>query len=221
VALHSDLMGAHALGLRNVFAVMGDLPSTGDFPSATSVSDITASGSIRMIKALNSGVDLTGRPIEQATTFNVGCAFGIGAADMDREIRILEKKIAAGADFVLTQPVFSAETVETARSRLGGFPAPLLMGVLPLRSSRHAEFLHNEVPGISVPDEIREKLRVAGDDAAQVGIELGRELLDEVSGIVDGVYFMPQFGRYGTVLDVLSGTKVMADRSGNGDAVTQ
>ncbi|HIM56687.1 MAG TPA: bifunctional homocysteine S-methyltransferase/methylenetetrahydrofolate reductase, partial [Candidatus Latescibacteria bacterium] len=221
VALHSDLMGAHALGLRNVFAVMGDLPSTGDFPSATSVSDITASGSIRMIKALNSGVDLTGRPIEQATTFNVGCAFGIGAAEMDREIRILEKKIAAGADFVLTQPVFSAETVEAARSRLGGFPVPLLMGVLPLRSSRHAEFLHNEVPGISVPDEIREKLRVAGGDAAQVGIDLGRELLDEVSGIVDGVYFMPQFGRYDTVLDVLSGSKVMADRSRNGEAMAQ
>jgi homocysteine S-methyltransferase len=221
VALHSDLMGAHALGLRNVFAVMGDLPSTGDFPSATSVSDITASGSIRMIKALNSGVDLTGRPIEQATTFNVGCAFGIGAADMDRELRILEKKIAAGADFVLTQPVFSAETVEAARSRLGGFPVPLLMGLLPLRSSRHAEFLHNEVPGISVPDDIREQLRAAGDDSAQVGIELGRKLLDEVSGIVDGVYFMPQFGRYDTVLDVLSGTKVMADRSGNGDAVAQ
>jgi len=174
-----------------------------------------------MIKALNSGVDITGRSIEQATTFNVGCAFGIGAADMDREMRILEKKIAAGADFVLTQPVFSAETVEAARSRLGGFPVPLLMGVLPLRSSRHAEFLHNEVPGISVPDEIREKLRDAGDDAAQVGIELGRELLDEVSGIVDGVYFMPQFGRYDTVLDVLSGTKVMADRSSNGDAVAQ
>ena len=221
VALHSDLMGAHALGLRNVFAVMGDLPSTGDFPSATSVSDITASGSIRMIKALNSGVDLTGRPIEQATTFNVGCAFGIGAAEMDREIRILEKKIAAGADFVLTQPVFSAETVEAAHSRLGGFPVPLLMGMLPLRSSRHAEFLHNEVPGISVPDEIREKLRVAGDDAAQVGIDLGRELLDEVSGIVDGVYFMPQFGRYDTVLDVLSGSKVMADRSRNGEAMAQ
>ncbi len=221
VALHSDLMGAHALGLRNVFAVMGDLPSTGDFPNATSVSDITASGSIRMIKALNSGVDITGRSIEQATTFNVGCAFGIGAADMDRELRILEKKIAAGADFVLTQPVFSAETVEAARSRLGGFPVPVLMGVLPLRSSRHAEFLHNEVPGISVPDDIREKLRVAGDDAAQIGIELGRELLDEVYGMVDGVYFMPQFGRYDTVLDVLSGTKVMADRSGNSDAVAQ
>ena len=95
------------------------------------------------------------------------------------------------------------------------------MGVLPLRSSRHAEFLHNEVPGISVPDEIREKLRVAGDDAAQGGIDLGRELLDEVSGIVDGVYFMPQFGRYDTVLDVLSGSKVMADRSRNGEAMAQ
>ena len=221
VALHSDLMGAHALGLRNVFAVMGDLPSTGDFPDATSVSDITASGSIRMIKALNSGVDPTGRPIEQSTTFNVGCAFGIGAVDLDREFRILEKKVDAGADFILTQPVFSAETIEVARSRLGGFPVPLLMGVLPLRSHRHAEFLHNEVPGISVPDEIRERLRLAGDGAAEVGIDLGRELLDEVSGIVDGVYFMPQFGRYDSVLDVLAGAKVIAERTRDGEAMAQ
>jgi homocysteine S-methyltransferase len=221
VALHSDLMGAHALGLRNVFAVMGDLPSTGDFPDATSVSDITASGSIRMIKALNSGVDLTGRPIEQSTAFNVGCAFGIGSADLDRESRILEKKIDAGADFILTQPVFSAEAVEVARHRLGGFPVPLLLGVLPLRSHRHAEFLHNEVPGISVPDEIRERLRSAGDKAAEVGIQLARDLLDEVSGIVDGVYLMPQFGRYDAVLDVLAGAKVMADRSPGGEAMAQ
>ena len=221
VALHSDLMGAHALGLRNVFAVMGDLPSTGDFPDATSVSDITASGSIRMIKALNSGLDLTGRPIEQATTFNVGCAFGIGAADLDREFRILEKKVAAGADFILTQPVFSAETVEVARNRLGGFPVPLLLGVLPLRSHRHAEFLHNEVPGIMVPDEIRERLRSAGDKAADVGLQMARDLLDEVSEMVDGVYFMPQFGRYDTVLDVLVGSRVMAERSLSGEAMAQ
>ena len=108
-----------------------------------------------------------------------------------------------------------------ARHRLGGFPVPLLLGVLPLRSHRHAEFLHNEVPGIEVPAEIREKLRLAGDGAAEVGIELGRELLDEVSGIVDGVYFMPQFGRYDSVLEVLAGAKVMAGRSRNGEAMAQ
>ena len=97
----------------------------------------------------------------------------------------------------------------------------LLMGVLPLRSHRHAEFLHNEVPGISVPDEIRERLRLAGDGAAEVGIDLGRELLDEVSGIVDGVYFMPQFGRYDSVLDVLAGAKVIAERTRDGEAMAQ
>ncbi|MFQ5934647.1 MAG: bifunctional homocysteine S-methyltransferase/methylenetetrahydrofolate reductase, partial [Dehalococcoidia bacterium] len=151
VALHSELLGAHALGVRNVFVVAGDLPRTGDYPDATSVSDITTSGMIKLIKTFNSGMDLTGKAIEQATSFLIGCAFNLGAADMDKELRFLDHKLKAGANFILTQPVYTAEAVERAYQRLGSFPAPLLLGILPLRSHRHAEFLHNEVPGIVIP----------------------------------------------------------------------
>lgn len=207
VALHSELLGAHALGVRNVFIVMGDVPRTGSYPDATSISDITASGAIRLIKALNSGVDGSGRPIEQATSFNVGCAFNMGATNMDRELRTLDRKLDAGADFILTQPVYSAELVEQTRQRLGGFPAPVLLGILPLRSPRHAEFLHNEVPGMAIPEEIRARIGAAGDDAANEGVEICQELLRDVHGAVAGLYFMPPFGRYRIVLDVLEGLK--------------
>ncbi len=209
VALHLDLLRAHSLGVRNVFMVMGDLPSAGDFPDATSISDITASDSIRLIKSFNSRVDVSSRPIEQATSFNVGCAFNIGAENMDRELKVLERKVTAGADFILTQPVYSAEAVEQVRRRLGGFPVPVLLGILPLRSRRHAEFLHNEVPRINVTDEVMYKMSSAGKRAPEVGIELCRELLRDVSGVVAGAYFMPPFGRYETVLEVLDGIELV------------
>ncbi len=207
VALHSELLGAHALGVRNVFVVRGDLPRTGDYPNATPISDITPSGMIRLIKAFNAGVDLAGKPIDQATSFLVGCAFNLGALDMDRELRSLDRKLEAGADFILTQPVYTAEAVERVLKRLGGFPAPVLLGMLPLRSYRHAEFLHNEVPGMSVPDEIRERLRLAGKGAARVGVELCQALLCEVHRQVAGVYFMPPFEHYDVAFQVMEGVK--------------
>ncbi len=212
VALHSELLGAHALGVRNIFVVMGDLPRTGDYPDATAISDITASGMMKLIKAFNSGVDLAGKPIEQATSFFVGCAFNLSARDMDRELRALEKKLEAGADFILTQAVYDAEAVERARQRLGGFPVPVLLGVLPLRSLRHAEFLHNEVPGIVVPEAVRERLRLAGDRASDVGTQLCQELLASVHDRVAGAYFIPPFGRYDVVLGVLEGVKDLLAR---------
>ena len=207
VALHSELLGAHGLGVRNVFVVMGDPPVTGDYPEATAISDITASGMIKMIKSFNDGVDLAGRPLAHATSFFVGCAMNLAAKDIDRELRVLERKVKGGADFILTQPVYSPESIETVRRRLGGFPVPVLVGVLPLRSSRHAEFLHNEVPGIVISADIREQLRAAGDEAGEVGIQLGRELLKELQGTVAGTYMMPPFGRYGVVVRVLEGIK--------------
>ena len=107
---------------------------------------------------------------------NIGCAFNMGAKDMDRELRALDRKLEAGADFILTQPVYTADLVEQTRQRLGGFSTPLLLGILPLRSHRHAEFLHNEVPGMVIPEEMRERMRSAGDAAAEVGIKLCQDL---------------------------------------------
>ena len=208
LALHSDLLGAHALGVRHVFTVMGDVPLTGDYPQATAVGDITTSGMIRLISGFNDGVDGNGRPIEEPTSFFIGGALNLGAADLDRELRVLERKVEAGAHFLLTQPVYDPEAVERTADRLGGFPLPVLLGVLPLRSVRHARFLHNEVPGISVPDAVFERLERAGDDVAAEGIAISRELLEAVHGRIAGVYFIPPFGRYQIVSEVLEGLDI-------------
>ena len=205
LALHSDLLGAHALGVRNVFTVMGDVPLSGDYPQATSVTDITASGLIRLMAGFNRGVDGNGRALEGPTSFFIGAALNLNAPDLDRELRVLDRKVEAGAHFLLTQPVYEPEAVERVAERLGGFPLPVLLGVLPLRSERHARFLHHEVPGISVPDAVFERLEAAGDDAAAAGIAISQELLRAVRGRIAGVYFMPPFDRYGVVGETLAG----------------
>ena len=205
VALHSELLGAHALGIRNIFSVMGDLPRMGDYPDATAVSDITASGLVHLMKCFNQGCDLTGKPIEQPTAFFMGCAFNMAAPDPDRELLVLERKLKAGANFLLTQSVFTPDLVEYWWHRLGGFPAPVLLGVLPLRNHRHAEFLHHEVPGIVIPTEVRERIRDAGDKAPEVGITIARELIEAARSRIAGVYFIPPFGRYETVAQVVKG----------------
>jgi homocysteine S-methyltransferase len=210
IALHSDLLGAHSLGVRNVFVFMGDPPSIGDYPRAVSFSDVTSSGLIRLIEQANQGMDLSGRSMDQPTSFSVGCSLNLEAPDMDRELESLERKVAAGADFIVTQALFDPEAVERCHSRLGGFPLPVILGVLPLRSYRHAEFLHNEVPGIEVPEPVRLRMRDAGRHGAKVGVTLAQELLQCVRAEIAGAYFIPAFGRYSTVAEVLAGLPGMA-----------
>ena len=205
LALQSDLLGAHALGVRNVFVFMGDPPQMGDYPQAVSFSDITSSGLIRLMSQANKGLDTAGRPIEQSTSFLVGCALNLEAEDVDEERASLERKIAAGADFILTQSVFRPEAVEKWRQMLGGFPKPLILGVLPLRSYRHAEFLHNEVPGMVIPPECQSRMKEASKEGGEMGIALAQELLREVRSGIAGVYFVPSFGRYEVVAQVLHG----------------
>ena len=208
LALHSDLLGAHALGVRNVFTVMGDIPRTGDYPEATAVLDITTSGLVRLINSFNEGVDMNGRPLEQPTSFLVGCAFNFSATDMDQELRVLDRKVKAGAHFLLTQPVYDPEVVERLWQRLGGFPAPLILGVLPLRSVRHAQFLDNEVPGISVPSRVMERMTAAGAQAAHEGLRISQELLQAIHPRVAGAYFIPPFERYQVVTETLAGVDI-------------
>jgi len=210
IALHSDLLGAHALGVRNIFVFMGDPPSIGDYPQAVSFSDVTSSGLIRLIKGANSGQDLSGRPIQQSTSFFTGCALNLEAQDMDGELRSLDRKLEAGADFILTQAVFDPEALERCRQRLGGFPLPVVMGVLPLRSLRHTEFLHNEVPGMVIPESARQRMRDAGRSGAEVGVQLAQELLGAVNSQIAGVYLIPSFGRYDVVADVMAGLPELA-----------
>jgi 5,10-methylenetetrahydrofolate reductase len=202
MALEAELLGAHALGVRNILALTGDPPRAADQLHPTAVWDVDSIGLIEIIRHLNLGEDQAGSPIGQRAGFTIACAFDPTAADAEKEWRRLERKIAAGVDLVMTQPLFSAEQVEAmlevARRRFGpsGFPVPVLLGVLPLHNSRHAEFLHNEVPGITIPDEQREAMRDAGERGAEVGMEMAMRLLAQVENEMAGTYIMPSFGRY-------------------------
>ena len=202
MALELELLGAHALGVRNIIALTGDPPRIGDYPTGTGIWDIDSIGLIEMLSRLNLAEDPTGRSIGQRAGFTIACALDSTAADAATEWDRLERKIAAGAHLVMTQPLYSIEQVETmlaeARRRFGpaGFPVPILLGVLPLVSSRHAEFLHNEVPGITIPAEAREAMRAAGERGSEVGIEMADRLLGAMEGEVAGTYIMPSFGRY-------------------------
>ena len=178
MALESELLGAHALGVRNIIALTGDPPRIGDYPTGTGIWDIDSIGLIEMLTRLNLAEDPTGRSIGQRAGFTIACALDSTAADAATEWDRLERKLAAGAHLVMTQPLYSIEQVESmlaeARRRFGpgGIPVPILLGVLPLVSTRHAEFLHNEVPGITIPDEAREAMRAAGERGSEVGIEM-------------------------------------------------
>jgi len=202
MALESELLGAHALGVRDILALTGDPPRVGDYPSGTGVWDVDSIGLVEILARLNRGEDAAGSPIGQPAGFTIACALDPTAADTATEWDRLERKLAAGAHLVMTQPLYDLAQVEAmlseARRRFGpaGLPVPVLLGVLPLQSSRHAEFLHNEVPGITIPDAVRAALREAGDRGADVGLELTLSLLDEVRNSVAGTYIMPSFGRY-------------------------
>ena len=202
MALESELLGAHALGVRNIIALTGDPPRIGDYPTGTGIWDIDSIGLIEMLTRLNLAEDPTGRSIGQRAGFTIACALDSTASDTTGEWDRLERKLAAGAHLVLTQPLYSVGQVETmlaeARRRFGprGLPVPILLGVLPLVSARHAEFLHNEVPGITIPDEAREAMRGAGERGSEVGIEMADALLSAMEGEVAGTYIMPSFGRY-------------------------
>ncbi len=202
MALEAELLGAHALGLRNILALTGDPPRIADRPAAAAVWDVDSIGLIEIVGGLNKGEDGAGLSIGQAAGFTVACAFDPTAADVDREWSRLERKLAAGASLIMTQPLFSVEQVESmlasSRERFGagGFPVPVLLGVLPLHSARHAEFLHNEVPGITIPDEQRAAMQAAGERGAEVGLEMAMNLLAATEGHVSGTYIMPSFGRY-------------------------
>lgn len=202
MALESELLGAHALGVRNILALTGDPPRVGDYPTGTGVWDVDSIGLIEILARLNRGEDQAGSPIGQQAAFTIACALDPTAHDAATEWDRLERKLAAGAHLVMTQPLYDVAQVEAmlaeARRRFGprGFPVPVLLGVLPLVSSRHAEFLHNEVPGITIPDEARARMAAAGAAGTEAGIEMADALLAAVEGEVAGTYLMPSFGRY-------------------------
>jgi homocysteine S-methyltransferase len=205
--IQGDLLAAHALGIRNLFVVMGDPTRVGDYPEATDNYDIVPTGLIRLIKrGLNSGVDQAGQRIDRPTSFTVGCALNLEPFDPDREIALLRKKIEYGADFALTQPVFDVavarQFLATCKSEFGDSVIPVVAGIQPLYNSGNADFLHNEVPGIDIPDKMRQRMRAA-DNPQREGTIIALELLEELRPVVQGVYLIPAFGRYDLAAEVL------------------
>jgi homocysteine S-methyltransferase len=200
--IQGDLLGAHALGIRNLFVCMGDPTRIGDYPDAMDNYDIVPSGLIRLIaQRMNAGVDQAGSSIGGATAFTVGCALNMGAQDADKEIDVLLKKIDAGADFALSQPVFDPRLAEQFLRRyeqIAGtaLSLPVLMGVMPLHSLRHAQFLNNEIPGISIPDRLLKRIADADERAPDEGIAIAQELMNDLRGMVQGAYIIPSFGKY-------------------------
>ncbi|HEX9674813.1 MAG TPA: bifunctional homocysteine S-methyltransferase/methylenetetrahydrofolate reductase [Anaerolineales bacterium] len=206
--VQGDLLASHATGVRNIFVVMGDPTSIGDYPEAMDNYDVVPSGLIKLIKqGFNLGVDHAGSDIGEATSFFVGCALDQAAPDREREFHVLRKKLAAGADFILTQPVYDPMSLrpflEDYRSHYGELQTPLLVGVLPLYSERHASFLHNEVPGIRIPATIRQRIAGAGERAPEEGVRIAVEMLEQLAEFVQGAYLMPPFGRYDLAAEII------------------
>jgi homocysteine S-methyltransferase len=203
--MQADLLGAFALGQRNVLVVTGDPPKLGDYPNLTAVYDVDAIGLVRIMADLNSGRDLAGTAIAAPTSFLIGVGANPGAVDLEREVARFAQKVQGGAEFAMTQPVYDARLLERFLDAIKPWRIPVLVGILPLASYRNAEFLHNEVPGMQIPDAVRERMRRAptGEAAAQTGVDIAREALRETRGLVDGVYVMPPLGRYQSALRVL------------------
>ena len=196
MALQSDLLGAHALGIRNVIALTGD-PAPAASQSST-VWDVDSIGFIRVLRRLNEGVDFAGNSLGRPTEFLIACAANPTADDLELELRRVREKLDAGAHMLMTQPAYDVDVVRTFFDRLGPIEVPVLLGVLPLMSSRHTEFIHNELAGVVVPDDVRERMRLAGESGAAAGIEIALEHVEATRSLpfVSGVYLMPSFGRY-------------------------
>jgi homocysteine S-methyltransferase len=206
----AHLLGAHAINIKNLVVITGDPPKVGDYPEATAVYDLDSIGLLSMANNLNRGLDPAGKRLPGGqTSFLLATGLEPGAQDLDKEIRRLERKHAAGAEVVMTQPIFHQELLDNVLGRIAHLKMPVLLGVLPLVSYKNAEFLHNEVPGMQIPEEIRERMRKAppGAEARKEGVRIAREMLFSVRDRVQGAYLMPPLGKYELALEVLDGLK--------------
>jgi homocysteine S-methyltransferase len=210
--IQGDLLAAHALGVRNLFVVMGDPTAIGDYPEALDDYDVVPSGLIRLIKqGFNVGLDHAGGELGEATSFIAGCALNLAAPDPRRERRALHRKVGAGADFALTQPVYDAGLVRAFlaeyEAEYGRLEIPILLGVLPLFGERHATYLDNEVPGIEIPSSVMRRIQQAGASAPREGLRLCLELLADLAGVVQGAYLIPSFGRFDLAAELIEGMR--------------
>jgi homocysteine S-methyltransferase len=205
LGLVSDLLGAHFAGLRNLVVITGDPPKQGDFPDATAVFDVDSVGLLGLVSRMNRGLDPGGKTMPATTSFVLATGAEPAALDYDRELTRLAAKKEAGAHLVMTQPVYDGEVLQKFLGDIKGLHLPVMVGILPLASHRNAEFIHREVPGMRVPLEVRERMRLAGDGDAgrREGVRIAQETVKAVKHLVQGIYIMPPLGRYSMALDVL------------------
>ncbi len=205
LGMQSDLLGAAALGLKNLLIITGDPPKMGDYPDATAVFDVDSIGLTNMVTRLNHGLDLGGTPFNPPTGFLVGVGANPGAIELENEISRFRYKVEAGAEFAITQPVFDVRQLLSFLKRVEEFRIPIIAGIWPLSSLRNAEFMNNEVPGVHVADEIMERMRKADQigKAREEGIAIARETVEEIRAQVQGIQVSAPFGRYQSALEVL------------------
>ncbi|HKS23876.1 MAG TPA: bifunctional homocysteine S-methyltransferase/methylenetetrahydrofolate reductase [Thermoanaerobaculia bacterium] len=209
LGMHSDLLGCAAIGLRNLLLITGDPPKMGPYPDATAVFDIDSIGLTNMVSLMNRGLDLGGNPFGEPTKFTIGVGVNPGHLDLDTELRRLDWKIKAGAEYAITQPVFDARQLEQFLKRIEGWNLPIVPGIWPLLSYRNAQFMNNEVPGVNVPDDVMERMRIASEKSKEhgmiEGVTIARETLARVRGAVAGVQVSAPLGRVDLALQVFDG----------------
>jgi homocysteine S-methyltransferase len=206
MGLEALLLGGHAEGVRNILAVTGDPPEVGDYPGSKGIYEVDAIGLTQLIAHLNEGQSYNGKPIDSPTSFFIGVAVNPTADDLELEADRFRRKVDAGAQFAMTQILFDLAYLESFRERIGGtWPIPVLVGIFPLSTYRLALRLHNEVPGIVVPEELQSALRDAGPDAADLGTGHARELVREAREKAEGIYVATPFRRPLAALEVLLG----------------
>lgn len=203
MGLQADLLGAHAVGIKDILALTGDPPSLGDYPQATAVYDVDSIGLVSVIQKLNSGYDFFGNSIGKPTNFSIGIAFNPTAPDYRLELSRLQQKARAGGQYVFTQPLFDIDLIKRSVDDIAKFGLPIMLGILPLVSYKHAEFLHNEVPGISIPIRLLERISKAGEKSASEGQEIALELIGESQGLINGLYLIPSFGKFEVSMNII------------------
>jgi homocysteine S-methyltransferase len=209
LGLQSHLLGAHVLGVQNLVLITGDPPKMGDYPNATAVYDVDSIGLIGMVNGFNCGVDPAGKPMPQATRFVIATGAEPAAVDFEREILRLKQKIDNGANLVMTQPIYDPAHMERFLEATSGLDVPVMVGILPLASHKNAEFLHNHVPGMQIPQPIRDRMKAAGkgDSARAEGVKIAIEALEGLRDKVAGAYIMPPLGRYDMAAKIIEAFK--------------
>jgi methionine synthase / methylenetetrahydrofolate reductase(NADPH) len=204
MAIQADLLGAHALGIRNILALTGDPLRAGAYPNTSGVWDIDSIGMIKMLRGMNEGYNAAGSSIGVKASFFIGCALNLNMTEeeTEREIEKYQQKIEAGAQFIMTQPIYELAPLERFLERVGRPEIPIILGCIPLHNSRHTEYLHNEVPGIIIPDRVRERMQKAGEQGPEEGMQIAQDLLVEAKDLVQGVYLQPSYQRYNIVSEL-------------------